>query len=445
MTNNGNEWWPAYVTMATTMAGAAVAEVQMPDRGGPAPQRHLEAVEANRSRGGRWKTAPITIAFANRGRDRAEHVEEHAEPPPAHDSSAEQHVDTLTQLVTCDRWQSLRSLAQGERYLPHGFICRHVIPMKIPMTPATGAPPTEADPNPASSDDDDDDAIMMMMMPPSQGAEAAAAAASAYTSESAAAAWDEPAVAACDAPVVYDVAYFRRQRGLLTRPYNQHNQAMRWLRRQTALPNYEMHGIHFPPPGTMSAFVPAIIHPERTQYSWDHTQGYMWQWVDMVAQLDDDSMEKLVLGVDRRSRGLITCILFENALIDPLRASAGYPYWREYSFVFVRDDGSYGSVVPKWSSTSAGYCSGPPGSWRPSTKPTSPGRCGAMPPTMRPDWIFCGQQSHNKEALRFDANLKWACRTQMGVECYHRSRGLLSPRSLWSTQVGVECYHRSRG
>ena len=379
------------------MADAAVAEVLLPDRGDPALQR-----QENRSRGG------MQPRFID--------VEEHDEPPPAHEerhiySRADRH-NLRIERMHLPMWTPTHQTADRShcRHLRHAL----AHPQSPPIA-ATGAPPTDADDGmpPASSDDG---------MPPAQGAEAAAAAASAFSSESAVAARDEPALVACDAPMVYDVAYFRRQRGLLTRPYKQHDQTMRWLRDR--LEESQIHVLHFPPPGTVSATVPAITRPEGTQYSWDQTRLSHWHWADMVAQLDDASMERLVLGEDRRSRGLITCILFENDPLDPARrhatwvdagrteshylmndrteiyrgtpgVSASYPWVREWSFILVRDDGSYGSMIPKWSSTKAAYSFGPRYSWRPSKENT------LLPHSL------CVKQRHDAKPLMFDARLKW--------------------------------------
>ena len=83
--------------------------------------------------------------------------------------------------------------------------------------------------------------------------------------------------------------------------------------------------------------------------------GMPWVWQEMVAQMDDASIEYVVQGEgDHRSRGLVSCTLEQLDKYDVKRAHqnpALKPMPRIWDFVLTRDDGSKVSVHPTFTST----------------------------------------------------------------------------------------------
>jgi len=180
--------------------------------------------------------------------------------------------------------------------------------------------------------------------------------------------------------------------------------------------------------GAPSAFIPEIVHGKGPQYTWNEDKMLAWFWGDMVAQLDDDSMQELVSGPDG-AEGLVQCFLFQHDTYDHKRhhadrqhtSTTGEPQipagitLREWSFIFVRSDTSYGSLVPAWGQTKIAYSCGPPGSRRPALSDT--GDHGPIPATGPGGTNGKGtfrrytqtnvQTGQPKRQLRFDASLKW--------------------------------------
>ena len=124
--------------------------------------------------------------------------------------------------------------------------------------------------------------------------------------------------------------------------------------------------------------VPVCEHPKGMQFYFDETAGRdkPWQWMQMIAQLDDDSRRVIVQGGDGRSRGILGCALHQSGDYDHQRtfaaraaaeadareqglsrqeqkaAVAAVPMMKQWDFVISRADGSHVLLHPSYSHTS---------------------------------------------------------------------------------------------
>ena len=145
---------------------------------------------------------------------------------------------------------------------------------------------------------------------------------------------------------VFDLEYFRSYRPF-TGACSQHNVALKYFRAQQERlddpfqsPCLEFHA-------SAPTAVAVINHPKGM--AWEFTDEWrQWCWHEMIAQLDDTSMEKVVNGFEGRSRGLVGCSLAirpgsydhkrHHMLIETATNSKQrLPYW---DFVLHRADGS---------------------------------------------------------------------------------------------------------
>jgi len=102
-----------------------------------------------------------------------------------------------------------------------------------------------------------------------------------------------------------------------------------------------------------------IIHPKGTQYQFSTDLGHwFWNWQDMISQMTDESIELVVRGPERRSRGIVSCAIVHTDMYDHKRHHAAKQEGQviegrltEWHFVVTRDDGSEMSVIPAYSST----------------------------------------------------------------------------------------------
>ncbi len=152
---------------------------------------------------------------------------------------------------------------------------------------------------------------------------------------------------------------------MFTGTYRQHNAALKWLRG-----TYEDNNDPWAsPPTTFSntevTAVAALLKTDGMEYDFDADDMRSWSWMEMVAQLDDASMEFVVIG-EGRSRGLVGCdMAIRPGSYDHSRhhqfeeggriaaARHGYqggatrlPTW---DFVLRREDGSAIRLHPQWS------------------------------------------------------------------------------------------------
>ena len=104
--------------------------------------------------------------------------------------------------------------------------------------------------------------------------------------------------------------------------------------------------------------MPALIHKKGMEYDFDMAVESTWSWVQMVAQLDGDSMAYVVQGPHNRSGGLVGCDLaMRPGLYDHKRhhqskhAGKTSAKLRVGDFLPRRDDGSAIRIHPQWSTT----------------------------------------------------------------------------------------------
>ena len=78
--------------------------------------------------------------------------------------------------------------------------------------------------------------------------------------------------------------------------YKQHNDALKWFRRvqeNLATPCYLLFS------NTSCAAVAAIIKEKGTAYDFDQSSMTNWHWLEMVAQLDNQTSRLLTWSTDR--------------------------------------------------------------------------------------------------------------------------------------------------
>ena len=87
-----------------------------------------------------------------------------------------------------------------------------------------------------------------------------------------------------------------------TASYKQHNAALKWFRQKM---ESEEHPLPHKLPN--NGAVAAIVHPPGMGNTFNTDVSHDWSWLEMVAQLDPQSMAFAVSGPDNRSRGLVGC------------------------------------------------------------------------------------------------------------------------------------------
>ena len=159
-------------------------------------------------------------------------------------------------------------------------------------------------------------------------------------------------------PQGFDLNYFRSFRPF-TDTYKQHNAALKWFRGQQELQDDPMQSpclqFHVSTPTAV-----AVINHASKGMTWEFTdERTQWSWHELVAQLDEASMEEVVNGPAFRSRGLVGCSFairpgsYDHKRSHMLIKSGApiqhkLPYW---DFVIHRADGSGIRLHPSWSKT----------------------------------------------------------------------------------------------
>jgi hypothetical protein len=158
----------------------------------------------------------------------------------------------------------------------------------------------------------------------------------------------------------FDVAFFKNYGLGFTAPWKQHNAALKWFRRTQE---------DFECPDDYAdllfsnddyAAVAGIIKGKGMSYDFDESVSKKWHWFELVAQLDDHSIEYVVEGPDQKSDSLRECWLsmlpgtYDHKRHHQLKEE-GKPYQLEqlrvWNFLFVRSDGSTVRLHPQWSKT----------------------------------------------------------------------------------------------
>ena len=148
---------------------------------------------------------------------------------------------------------------------------------------------------------------------------------------------------------VFDIVFFREwpTHNAYRDNYKQHNAALKWLRQlhePTAVAAVELQ------PYDMQ--IAQILHPKGMDYSFDENIMLDWSWLEMVAQLDENSMLEVVGG------GLVRCEFsrrpnsYDHATHFAMNAARNEhegPQLRIWDFVLWREDGSGIRLHPQWS------------------------------------------------------------------------------------------------
>jgi hypothetical protein len=166
-----------------------------------------------------------------------------------------------------------------------------------------------------------------------------------------------------------DIAHFQSIRADITRPCKQHNTAMKWIRQYSE--GNRVNGVQLTVHDPM--LIPQIIHHAGALYDWvlnadglpDADTAWPWCWKHMVAQMDDASMELVVLGPDgsNRSRGIVDAWIQKSTQYDHKRHSALKKERRpqpedmlyEWYFVLTRSDGTQCGVRPNYNNNKILY------------------------------------------------------------------------------------------
>ena len=158
-------------------------------------------------------------------------------------------------------------------------------------------------------------------------------------------------------PQVFDLNYFRSFRPF-TSTYKQHNAALKFFRGQQELQDDPMQSpclqFHVSTPAAV-----AVINHAAKGMTWEFSDEMTeWSWHEMVAQLDEASMEEVVTGPEGRSGGLVGCSFairpgsYDHKRHHMLRQTTTnppqhkLPYW---DYVVHREDGSGIRLHPEWS------------------------------------------------------------------------------------------------
>ena len=96
-------------------------------------------------------------------------------------------------------------------------------------------------------------------------------------------------------------------------------------------------------------------------------EGTSWCWHNLVAQLDDESLRKVVHG-SKDASGLVVCMVVEGTLVDRRRASAADkpPFSKRkevlyrWEFALLRDNGTVAFLHPQDGKTAVEYYEGLP-------------------------------------------------------------------------------------
>lgn len=155
---------------------------------------------------------------------------------------------------------------------------------------------------------------------------------------------------------MFTVDFFKNFR-TFTGGYKQHNGALKWFRHKQenlATPS----DLLFPNHDHVA--VAAIIKGKGMDFDFDETTEWSWSWLELVAQLDDKSIDFVVKGPDDRSCGLWQCSLsMRPGSYDHKRhhmlIKQGYhvqgDQLKVWDFLLVRSDGSTVRLHPNWSNT----------------------------------------------------------------------------------------------
>ena len=167
----------------------------------------------------------------------------------------------------------------------------------------------------------------------------------------------QPANDGQPAPQVFDLDYFRAFRPF-TGGYRQHNAALKFFRWQQELPDDPLQSPCLEFHASAPTAVGVIDHSTKGM-TWKSTDEWtQWCWHEMIAQLDEPSMEEVVNGPSGRSGGLVGCSFairpgsYDHKRHHMLRQTDPNPPEKKlpiWDFVVHRKDGSAIRLHPSWS------------------------------------------------------------------------------------------------
>ena len=164
----------------------------------------------------------------------------------------------------------------------------------------------------------------------------------------------------------FDLEHFKHHVPILDH-WNQHDIALQYFRHVARLVGDT--SLRFDAADT--CFMPKPETKRGRSYTFDHCSGAdkRWCWHELVAQLDDASLQLVVEGSNRTPRGLVACMVYESTKIDNRRRSAAEKktsngkdkevlyYWE---FALLRDNGTVAFLRPDPNSTNVDYYEGLP-------------------------------------------------------------------------------------
>ncbi len=154
---------------------------------------------------------------------------------------------------------------------------------------------------------------------------------------------------------VFNLAFFQSRE--VDKHWKYHNAALKWFRKQDDTTERWASGGWRKFSNTDNNWRAEIDHPTGMQWTFK-TNMVPWSWMDMIAQLDPDSMRYVVNGDDSRGSGcgVTGCwIKPRPKSYDHALQHANLYAWREtrdtmiWDFVIKRADGTGVRLHPQWS------------------------------------------------------------------------------------------------
>ena len=156
---------------------------------------------------------------------------------------------------------------------------------------------------------------------------------------------------------VFNLGFF--QRYPTPRPRSIHNTALKYFRQEAEERRSECVTFKNSAPAKMKE----MVKGEKTEFSFRGNPNIEWHWLEMVAQLDEESLAYVVEGPlldPNRSRGLISCRLqkrrnsYDHKRHHALRQQGEAPTMDllyEWDFVLVRENGTEVWLHPSYNSS----------------------------------------------------------------------------------------------
>ena len=215
--------------------------------------------------------------------------------------------------------------------------------------------------------------------------------------------------------------------------YRQHNAALKWFRMLTEkdrMPVSDQTSHRLEP----QCLIGQIDHQKGVDYSFDLEAKVPWSWMEMVAQMTDESIEYVCQGPSGRSGGLMHAEFsvrpgsydhkrhhadYRRGQPDRSRGQtdragrSGEPAAVMWDFALHRADGSVLRVHPQWKGTKIESMEMPPGAEYPEMQPP---RKGVGRSDGRGTFSHYKNFNVSSDKLRFDPNKRLDPMKQPAVE-----------------------------